>query len=247
MEIATAASWFETRRLEDGVTLIHEPHIKPYYRCNIWHARGRDRDLLLDSGMGVVGLRRQVALLAERPLVAVASHSHFDHIGGHWEFPERAIHRAEADILAHPTRASTLADPTVDDAIFTALPPGGYSAATYQVAAAPATRLLEDGDVVDLGDRAFAVLHLPGHSPGSIALWEAATGILFSGDTVYDGTLVDDLYHSVVADYLASLERLRRLPVHTVHGGHFASFGAERYRRQIADYVAGKRRPGCPG
>jgi hypothetical protein len=46
--------------------LIHEPHIKPYYRCNSWHVRGRDRDLLLDSGIGVVGLRRQVALLAEQ-------------------------------------------------------------------------------------------------------------------------------------------------------------------------------------
>jgi glyoxylase-like metal-dependent hydrolase (beta-lactamase superfamily II) len=247
LPVIGAPDWYETIRMADGVTLIHEPWIKPFFRCNIWHVRGRDRDLLLDSGMGVVGLRRQVALLAERPLLAVASHSHFDHIGGHWEFPERAIHRAEADILAHPTRASTLADPTVDDAIFTLLPPGDYSAAAYEVAAAPATRLLEDGDVIDLGDRVFAVLHLPGHSPGSIALWEAATGILFSGDTVYDGPLVDDCYHSVVADYLASLERLRRLPVRTIHGGHFASFGAERYRRLIDDYVAGKRRPGCPG
>jgi glyoxylase-like metal-dependent hydrolase (beta-lactamase superfamily II) len=246
MRVADAASWFESRRLEDGVTLIHEPHIKPYYRCNIWHVCGRDRDLLLDSGMGVVGLRCQVALLAERPLIAVASHSHFDHIGGHWEFPDRAIHRAEAGILAQPSRASTLADPTVEDAIFTALPPGDWQAAAYAVRPAPATQLLEDGDVVDLGDRAFAVLHLPGHSPGSIALWEAATGILFSGDTVYDGPLVDDCYHSVVADYLASLERLRRLPVRTVHGGHFPSFGAERHRRLIDDYIAGKRRPGCP-
>jgi glyoxylase-like metal-dependent hydrolase (beta-lactamase superfamily II) len=246
MRSADAASWFETRRLEDGVTLIHEPHIKPYYRCNIWHVRGRDRDLLLDSGMGVVGLRRQVALLAERPLIAVASHSHFDHVGGHWEFPDRAIHRAEAGILAQPTRASTLADPTVEDGIFTALPPGDWHADAYAVRPAPATRLLEDGDVIDLGDRSFAVLHLPGHSPGSIALWEAATGILFSGDTVYDGPLADDCYHSVIADYLASVERLRRLPVRVVHGGHFPSFGAERHRELIDDYIAGKRRPGCP-
>jgi glyoxylase-like metal-dependent hydrolase (beta-lactamase superfamily II) len=246
MRIATPESWFESRTLADGVTLIHEPHIRPFYRCNIWHVRGRDRDLLIDSGMGVVELRRQVVLLAGRPLLAVASHSHFDHIGGHWEFPERAIHRAEADILARPTRANTLAEPTVDDAIFTALPPGGYGSAAYAVVPAPATRLLEDGDVIDLGDRAFAVLHLPGHSPGSIALWEAATGVLFAGDTVYDGPLVDDCYHSVVDDYLASLERLRPLPVLTVHGGHFASFGADRYRQLIDDYVAGKRRPGCP-
>jgi glyoxylase-like metal-dependent hydrolase (beta-lactamase superfamily II) len=40
--------------------------------------------------------------ITERPLVAVASHCHFDHIAGHHEFAERLVHRAEADILAAP-------------------------------------------------------------------------------------------------------------------------------------------------
>ena len=43
MRIADAAGWFESQRLEDGVTLIDEPHVKPYDRCNSWHVRGRDR------------------------------------------------------------------------------------------------------------------------------------------------------------------------------------------------------------
>ena len=94
--------------------------------------------------------------------------------------------------------------------------------------------------MIDLGDRAFEVLHLPGHSPGSIALWEAATGILFSGDTVYDGPLIDDFYHSDVADYVASMERLRRVPARLVHAGHFASFGRARFEALIDDYLAGK-------
>ena len=41
----------------DGVTLIHEPWIKPFFRCNIWHVRGRDRDLLFDTGLGHFSLR----------------------------------------------------------------------------------------------------------------------------------------------------------------------------------------------
>lgn len=246
MKIATLDSWYRVRSLADGITHIDEPHIKPFYRCNIWHVRGRDRDLLLDSGMGVVSLRAQVARLAERPLLAVASHAHFDHIGNHHEFAERAIHQAEADILASPSRGATLADLYVSDEIFTALPPGDYDSARYNVTPAPATRILEDGDVIDLGDRVFEVMHLPGHSPGGIALWEKATGILFSGDVVYDGPLIDDCYHSDVADYVASMERLRRLPVRTVHGGHFPSFGRERFVELIDDYLAGKRQPGCP-
>src|SRR5262252_4934357 len=115
MQIATADTWYETRSLEDGVTHIWEPHIKPFYRCNIWHVRGRDRDLLIDSGMGVVSLRQQVSLLSGRPILAVASHTHFDHIGAHHEFAERAVHAAEATILSKPRREHTLADRYVRD------------------------------------------------------------------------------------------------------------------------------------
>lgn len=242
MKIATAENWYEARSLADGVTHIWEPHIRPFYRCNMWHVRGRDRDLLIDSGMGVVSLRRQVAILAERPILAVASHTHFDHIGAHHEFRERAVHEAEADILAQPTRRATYADVYVKDAtladMFTMLPPGGYRSASYEVTSAPATRMLADGDDIDLGDRHFQVIHLPGHSPGGIGLWEAATGTLFSGDTIYDGPLIDD----VVDDYVRSMQRLRALPVRVVHGGHFASFGRERFLALIDTYLAEKRR-----
>ena len=242
MRVATAESWYETERLSDGVTHIWEPHIKPFYRCNIWHVRGRDRDMLVDSGMGVVSLRQQVEAVAERPLLAVASHTHFDHIGAHYEFADRAVHRDEADLMAKPDRPATLADPYVADDIFTALPPGDYRSEAYEVTPAPATRLLEDGDIVDLGDRHFEVLHLPGHSPGGIALWEAATGILFSGDTVYDGELIDDAYHSDIGDYVASMERLLTLSPSVVHGGHFPSFSGTRMRALIEAFLAEKRR-----
>src|SRR5690625_7244897 len=100
MRIVTAASWYLTCKLADEVTWIYEPHIKPYYRCNIWHLRGRSCDLLIDSGSGLVSLREQISLLSERPLLAVATHSHFDNIGGHHEFPERADHASEAALLA---------------------------------------------------------------------------------------------------------------------------------------------------
>ncbi|MEM7222397.1 MAG: MBL fold metallo-hydrolase [Pseudomonadota bacterium] len=242
MQVATPETWFATEKLTDGVTLIGEPFIKEFYRCNIWHVRGRARDLLVDSGMGVVSLRQQVPLLTEKPVVAVASHTHFDHIGAHHEFEERLVHRAEADLLAAPTRKATMADPYVTDEIFTALPPGAYSSTQYEVKAAPATRLLEDGDTVDLGDRNFEVIHTPGHSPGGIALWEAASEILFSGDIVYDGPLIEDCYHSDPEDYIASMKRLLELPVRVVHGGHFPSYDGERHRAIIRDWLETK---GC--
>ena len=237
MEIATADTWYRTAPAGDGITRIWEPHVREFYRCNIWHLRGRERDVLIDSGMGVVSLRDQVALVAERSLLAVASHTHFDHMGSHHEFPERAVHAAEAEIMANPGRRESLADIYVSDAMFTALPPGGYSSEAYEVTPAPATRLLADGETIDLGDRHLTVIHTPGRSPGSIALWEAASGILFSGDAIYDGELVDDNYHSDLDDYVTSMERLLEIPARVVHCGHFASFDGARLRVLIRRYL----------
>lgn len=246
LETVTARDWYAHLRHADGVTHIFEPHIDIFYRCNIWHVRGRDCSLLLDSGLGVVSLCGQHPWLRETPLVAIASHTHFDHIGSHHEFAERACHRAEADILARPTRDATLASRYATLEMFERLPPGGFCAESYEVRAAPATRLLEHGDVVDLGDRHFEVLHVPGHSPGSIALWEAARGLLLSGDAVYDGPLIDDAWHSNPDDYVETMRRLRELPVSTVHGGHYPSFGRHRFHEIIDEYLAGRRTPGCP-
>ena len=232
-----AADWFRVRPLSDGVTWIDEPWVKEFYRCNIWHLRGRDRDLLVDSGWGVVSLREQIPLVTERPLVAVASHTHFDHIAGHHEFTDRWVHAAEADVLARPTRPNTLAEPYASDDAFEALPPLPYASTTYCPRAAPATRLLEDGDVVDLGDRVLEVVHTPGHSPGGIALFERATGILFSGDIVYDGPLIEDCPGADLADYVRSMRRLRDLPVRVMHGGHFPSCSGERLRSQITEWL----------
>ena len=237
MERVTPDKWYQVKRLADDVTLISEPFIQEFYRCNVWHVRGRDRDLLVDSGMGVVSLREWVPLVTERDLIAVASHTHFDHIGCHHEFECRAVHSAEADLIANPTRTNTLADPYVTDDIFDALPPEPYCSKCYGVKKAPATRILEDGDVIDLGDRRFEVVHTPGHSPGGIALWEARTQTLISGDILYDGPLIEDAYHSNAADYLASMERLLTIPARVVHGGHFPSFSGQRYRQMITDWL----------
>ena len=85
MERAQAADWYRVETAGDGVTKISERYIEEFYRCNVWHVRGRDRDMLVDSGMGVVSLREWVPLVTEKPVTAVASHTHFDHIGNHHE------------------------------------------------------------------------------------------------------------------------------------------------------------------
>ena len=236
MKIVSRDQWFEVKQLSDGIRLIHEPYIRPFYRCNLWHIQGRDKDLLLDSGSGLVSLREQLPWITERPLVAVASHCHFDHIAGHHEFPERLVHPAEAQILASPNGENTLSAAFVGDEMFEAHPDCPLCYAEYRVKAAPATGLIEEGDVLDLGNRVLQVLHTPGHSPGGISLYEAATETLFSGDIIYDGPLIEDAYHSNLDDYARSLQRLRELPIRTVHGGHFGSFSGEHLRTMIDEW-----------
>lgn len=58
--------------------------------------------------------------------------------------------------------------------------------------AATVEQVVNEGNIVDLGNRHFEVLHLHGHSPGSIGVREVGTGTLFSGDAVYDGLLLDE-------------------------------------------------------
>ena len=129
----------------------------------------------------------------------------------------------------------------IPDVLVDAYPVAGFDPEVVEIAPAPATRLLADGDVIDLGDRAFEVLHLPGHSPGSIGLWDEASGVLFSGDAIYDGPLLDELDGSDIEAYVATMERLRTLPVTVVHGGHEPSFGSRRLVEICEAYLTARR------
>ena len=253
MGFKIADRWFEFQRIDDDITLIWEPYVVPLIRCNIWHVRGRDRDMLVDTGMGMASLRHAAKHLFEKRLTTVATHAHLDHVGGFHEFEERVIHSAEAQKAGTGnTKASLFADAKEDallqsiqasgyavpPELFTAIPHEGYDPSGYSVLPAPATRTVEEGDVIDIGDRQFEVLHLPGHSPGSIGMWEAETGTLFSGDAIYDGPLLDELPGSDIPTYVRTLKRLRDLPVRVVHAGHDPSFGRERLRALCDSYLA---------
>ncbi len=148
--------------------------------------------------------------------------------------------------MAAPTCDNTLAADYIEPHHFSALPHDGFTCDSYRLKPAPLTRLVDEGDVIDLGDRVFRVLHVPGHSPGSIALMEEATGLLLSSDCLYDGNLLDELWHSNIPDYLESMARLKELNVRTVRPGHYDSFGKDRLKDLADDYIAGRRKPGCP-
>lgn len=261
MTLQVADRWFEHEHLADGITRLWEPHVIRVMQCNIWHVRGRDRDLVIDTGMGLASLSEAAARLFDRPLTAVATHAHLDHVGSLHEFTDRVVHAAEAEHLRHRSdNFSMLRDDhpvefiaglvragyEVDSSFITALPRAGFDTRHFSCPPAAPTRVVQEGDVIDLGDRVFEILHLPGHSPGSIGLWEAATGILFSGDAIYDGPLLDELPGSDIDVYMASMRRLEQLKARIVHAGHDPSFDGARLRHLARAYLNRRagRRPG---
>ena len=249
-----AERWFEHREVEEGVLLLWEPHVDLLIRGNFWLVRGTERDLLVDGGLGLGRVREELADLFERPVIALATHRHFDHIGAMHEFEEVLVHPADADALREGGRLASLfasdyeegflremeeAGYEIHELLIDALPAEGFDPGAWTIEPAPPTRLIEEGDIVDLGDRRFEVLHLPGHTPGEVGLWEAATGTLFSGDCVYaNPPFLDELPESNIPDYLESMRRLRDLPVQIVHGGHDESFGRARLLEMVDHYLA---------
>lgn len=252
MPLQIADRWFDYERLSDGITKIWEPHVIRVEQCNIWHVRGRDRDLVIDTGMGVASLHEAAQHLFGKAVSAVATHTHIDHVGSLHEFADRIVHEDEAECLdcasdnfsmlrdEHPVEfiaSLERAGYEVGPCFLTALPHADFNLSRFSTPPAPATRLVREGDVIDLGDRVFEVLHLPGHSPGSIGLWEAATGILFSGDAIYDGPLLDEISGSNIAAYVQTMRRLESLAARVVHAGHDPSFDGAKLKQLARQYL----------
>ena len=247
-----AGDWYSIQQLDEAIFKIFEPHVVSFMRGNMFVIRGRDQCLLVDGGNGVVPLRLLLQARGLDPTIVVASHAHADHIGALHEWPLTLVHSAEAAGLAALDPNVTLAakgydildistlmtgDPDLKGAIITALPFAAFTARDYQLRA-PNVRAIEDGAIIDLGDRRFQVLHLPGHCPGQIGLWDAANRVLIGGDAIYDGEPLDTLPHSNRADNRKSLQRLLELEPRVVHGGHNGAMDLQRYRHVITTYLA---------
>lgn len=123
-----------------------------------------------------------------------------------------------------------------------AFPWTGYDPSRFRIPPLEITTELHGGDTIDLGDQRFVVLHLPGHTPGSICLFDDHSGELFSGDVIYDDLLLDELHESNIDDYVDSMRVLKDLSPSRVYPGHGDPFDADRMRFIIAAYLTKRTR-----
>ncbi len=208
--------WFTIDQVDEDTYIISE--YRHWEETHCYLLIGSDRALLIDTGLGICNIYEQVRKLTGKPITAVATHVHWDHIGGHKYFPDFYACKAELDWItgAFPLPVQAVRNMVADRCEL----PEGFDIHSYKIFQGKPSRLLEDGDTIDLGGRTIQAIHTPGHSPGHLCFWEAERGYLFSGDLVYKGTLFANYPSTDPQGYLTSLEKIAALPVKRVFPGH---------------------------
>ncbi len=188
----------------------------------VWDGRSADA-LVLDPGMGAAQpLVERVAANGLRVHLIANSHGHIDHI-----FDDAPLVEATAAPLAiHPDDAYRLE---------------GRNDYGFELRAVTATRDLREGEQLRIGDLVLDVIHTPGHTEGSVCLYEERLGLLLSGDVLFAGSYGrTDLQGGDDEQMVASLARLAREmpPAVRVLPGHGPETTVERelpWLRRIAE------------
>lgn len=209
-------NWFTTERIDADTWSISE--YRHWEEPHSYLLKGRESSLLIDTGLGICNIYDEVKRLTDQPVAAAATHIHWDHIGGHRYFPQFYAHEAELDWLSggFPLTMEQIRGFVTERCDL----PDGFCIDGYTLFQGRPSRVLRDGDQIDLGGRVVQVLHTPGHSPGHMCFWEAGRGYLFTGDLVYQGTLFAYYPSTDPEAYLASMERIAALPVKRVLPAH---------------------------
>lgn len=158
----------------------------------VWDGRSSDA-LVLDPGMGAADPLVQRAAANSLGIHLIAnSHGHIDHI-----FDNGPLMRAtDAPLAIHPDDAYRL---------------DGSNNYGFEVEAVTASRELTEAEQLRIGDLVFDILHTPGHTEGSVCLYEERLGLLLSGDVLFAGSYGrTDLPGGNDDQMVASLARLAR-------------------------------------
>lgn len=209
-------NWFTIDQIDRSTCMLSE--YRHWEETHCYLLNGSESSLLIDTGLGISNIYEEVKKLTQKPVAAAATHIHWDHIGGHKYFPDFYAHEEELNWLngEFPLSLDTIKGMVVDRCEL----PEGYDVDTYEFFQGMPTRVLKDGDIIDLGGRKIQVLHTPGHSPGHMCFWEQERGYLFTGDLVYKDTLFAYYPSTDPEAYLASLEKISALPVQKVFPAH---------------------------
>ena len=211
-------NWFTIEKIDEATWCISE--YRHWEETHCYLLNGKKRSLLIDTGLGIGNLQEEIRRLTDRPITAIATHIHWDHIGGHACFPKFYAHQAELAWLRgeFPQPLETIRGYVTEHCDL----PERFDIKSYTLFQGEPARVLYGGERLDIGGREIVVLHTPGHSPGHMCFWEPERGYLFTGDLAYQGELTAYFPSTDPAAYLRSLETVAALPARRVFPAHHA-------------------------
>ncbi|HEX9234718.1 MAG TPA: MBL fold metallo-hydrolase [Actinomycetota bacterium] len=172
--------------------------------CWLLALEGRDEAVVIDPGFFPDRIHELLRQAGKRPVAALATHGHHDHIGSAETFCGNDI-----PFYIHKEDELALTDPI------------GWGSGMPVPPVHPGdVRLLSDGDVLDLAGFSLEVVHTPGHTPGSVCF--RIPDRIFTGDLVFAGAIGRfDFANSSARAMETSLRRFLELPDDlSVHPGH---------------------------
>lgn len=210
------SEWFTIDKIDENTYIISE--YRHWEETHCYLLNGKSKSLLIDTGLGICNIYDEVIKLTDKPVIAVATHIHWDHIGGHKYFPDFYVHQEELGWLKgeFPLSADTVREMVVDRCEL----PENFDVSNYNMFQGVPTRVLRDRDTIDIGGRIIEIFHTPGHSPGHMCFWEKESGYLFTGDLVYKDTLFAYYPSTDPKAYLNSLEKISLLPAKKIFPAH---------------------------
>ena len=213
------SDWFTVEPIDAQTFAISE--YKHWEETHCYLLYGRDRAVLIDTGLGVSDIKSVVDRLTKLPVTVLTTHAHWDHIGGHRCFGDIAVHALEKDWLCGrfplplPAVKCNLTKKPCD------FPPD-FDLDAYQIFQGKPQRLLHGGELLDLGGRTLKVLHTPGHSPGHCCFYESERKYLFSGDLLYKGCLYAFYPTTDPQLFYRSVKTVQQYEVGKILPGHHA-------------------------
>lgn len=214
-------TWFTVQEIDETTYAISE--YGHWEKVHSFLVIGNEKAALIDTGLGIDNIKRITDQLTDLPIMVITTHVHADHIGSHGQFDEIYVHEDDADWLMNGIKGLSIEQIRKDIGRDITLPtPDTFNPSTYTPFQGKPTGLLEDGDVIDLGDRKLTTYHTPGHSPGHLSVFDNGNGYLFTGDLLYDETPIYAFYPSTnPVDLVNSLEKIAEIPhVTKVFGAH---------------------------
>jgi glyoxylase-like metal-dependent hydrolase (beta-lactamase superfamily II) len=210
------SDWFTIDHIDKDTHIISE--YKHWEENHSYLLNGKEYSLLIDTGLGIMNIYNEVMKLTDKPVIAVATHAHWDHIGGLRYFPEFYVHEDEVSWLygKFPLSIEQVKALVVDRCEL----PEEFDVNEYEIYQGIAKRVLHDNDIIDIGGRLIQVLHTPGHSPGHMCFYEKDKEYLYTGDLVYKGTLFAYYPSTDPEAYLHSIDRIATLSVKRVFPAH---------------------------